>query len=39
VAADADHAARRVAEIFKGADLSQPTMAALYEQVLRYRSQ
>lgn len=38
IAVDAAHAARRVMDIFVGADLSDPTMAALFDQVLIYRS-
>ncbi len=38
VAADAVAAAARVTEIFSGADLSQPAVAALLERVLAYRS-
>ena len=38
VAADAAHAAQRVLDIFAGADLTDPTMAALFDQVLIYRS-
>lgn len=38
VAADAARAAHRVMEIFAGADLSDPVMAALFNQVLIYRS-
>ncbi len=38
IALDAAAAARRVMEIFAGADLSDPTMAALFDQVLSYRS-
>lgn len=38
VATDAAMAARRLLEIFSGADLSDPTLAALFDQVLGYRS-
>ncbi len=38
VAVDAAQAAHRVMDIFKGADLSDPTMATLFDQVLSYRS-
>lgn len=38
VAEDAAKSAHRVMEIFGGADLSEPTMAALFDQVLTYRS-
>ena len=38
VAVDAATAARRVMHIFSGADLTDPTMAALFDQVLAYRS-
>ena len=38
VAEDAARAARRVMEIFNGADLADPTMAALFDQILGYRS-
>ena len=38
VATDAAQAAHRVMEIFSDADLSDPTMAALFDQVLGYRS-
>jgi hypothetical protein len=38
VAIDAAHAAKRVMEIFTGADLGDPTMATLFDQVLAYRS-
>ena len=38
VALQTDAAARAVMAIFADADLSQPTMAALYNQVLQYRS-
>jgi hypothetical protein len=38
VAADTAAAATRVTEIFSGADLSQPAVAALLERVLAYRS-
>lgn len=38
VAVDAALAARRTMEIFAGADLSDPTMAFLFDQVLVYRS-
>lgn len=38
VAVDAALAARRTMEIFAGADLTDPTMAALFDQVLGYRS-
>ncbi len=38
VAVDAALAARRTMEIFNGADLSDPPMAALFDQILTYRS-
>lgn len=38
VAIDTAAAARRVMEIFSGADLSDPTMAAMFDKVLAYRS-
>ncbi len=38
VAVDAAIAARKILEVFSGADLSNPTMAALFNQVLMYRS-
>lgn len=38
VAVDAALAARRTMEIFSGADLTDPTLAALFDQVLAYRS-
>lgn len=38
VAIDAALAARRTMDIFDSADLSDPTMAALFDQVLGYRS-
>ena len=38
VAVDAALAARRTMEIFAGADLSDPTMAYLFDYVLAYRS-
>lgn len=38
VAIDSAEDARRVMEIFVGADLSDPNMAALFDQVLTYRS-
>lgn len=38
VAVDAASAAKRVLQIFDGADLSDPNMAALFDQVLAYRS-
>jgi hypothetical protein len=38
IAEDTALALQRVTEIFSAADLSNPTMAALYEQVLAYRS-
>lgn len=38
IAVDAAIAARRSMEIFSGADLSDPTMAALFDQVLAFRS-
>jgi hypothetical protein len=38
VALDAALAARRVMEIFAGADLEDPDLAALFDQVLTYRS-
>ncbi len=38
VACDAAAAAARVADIFEGADLSNPEMAALFDRVLAFRS-
>jgi hypothetical protein len=38
VAVDAAQAAHRVMEIFAGAELDDPTMAALFDQILGYRS-
>lgn len=38
IAVDAALAARRTMEIFAGADLEDPTMAMLFDQVLAYRS-
>lgn len=38
VAVDAALSARRVMQIFDGADLTDPNMAALFDQVLGYRS-
>ena len=38
VAVDAAMAARRVIRIFEGADFSDPNMASLFDQVLRFRS-
>ncbi|MFZ4623889.1 MAG: hypothetical protein ACOYNF_06585 [Rhodoferax sp.] len=38
VALDAALAARRVMQIFDGADLTDPNMATLFDQVLGYRS-
>jgi hypothetical protein len=38
VAVDAAQSARRTMEIFSGADLTDPTMAALFDQVLGFRS-
>lgn len=38
VAVDAALSARRVMEIFAGADLTDPLMASLFDQVLVYRS-
>jgi hypothetical protein len=38
VALNAASMARRVMEIFSGADLSDPNMAALFDRVLTYRS-
>lgn len=38
IAVDAALAARRTMEIFSGADLTDPTLAALFDQVLTYRS-
>ncbi len=38
VAIDAANSARRVLDIFSGADLADPTLAALFDQVLAYRS-
>lgn len=37
VAVDAALAARRTMEIFSGADLTDPTLASLFDQVLAYR--
>jgi hypothetical protein len=37
-AEDAAQAARQAMQIFAGADLAEPTMAALFAQVLAYRS-
>ena len=39
VADDVAVAARRVMDIFDDADLTDPTLAALFEQVLAYRSE
>lgn len=38
IAEEAARAAARVLEIFEGADLSNPTLAALFDRVLAYRS-
>jgi hypothetical protein len=38
VAEDAASAARRTMEIFEGADLSDPLMAEIFDQILAYRS-
>jgi hypothetical protein len=38
IAVDAARVAGRVLRIFSGADLTEPTTAALFDQVLRYRS-
>lgn len=38
IAVDAARAAKRVMDIFDGADLADPTMAALFDQVLAFRS-
>ena len=38
LAADLARASARVQQIFAGADLSDPTVASLFEQVLAYRS-
>jgi hypothetical protein len=38
IAVDSARAARQVLEIFEGADLTDPTLAALFNQVLTYRS-
>lgn len=38
IAVDAARVAHRVLDIFSGADLSDPTMAALFDQVLVYKS-
>ncbi len=38
IAVDAALAARRTMEVFSTADLSEPWMAALFDQVLTYRS-
>lgn len=38
VAIDAALAARRVMQIFEGVDLSEPNMAAFFDQILVYRS-
>lgn len=38
VALDTAAVAHRVMEIFEGADLSQPHVAGLFDQVLRYRN-
>ena len=38
VAVDTAAVAHRVMEIFDGADLSQPHLAGLFDQVLRYRN-
>lgn len=38
VAVDAALAARRTMDIFSGADLSDPAMVALFDQILIYRS-
>ncbi|MEI7841768.1 MAG: hypothetical protein WCI39_01950 [Gallionellaceae bacterium] len=39
IAVDAAAAAKRVMKIFEGADLSNPTMASFFDQVLVYRSE
>lgn len=39
VGIDAALAARRVQQIFEGADLTDPNMAALFDQILAYRSE
>lgn len=38
LAVDVAQAAARVKQLFEGADLSDPTLMALYDQVLDYRS-
>lgn len=38
IAADVAQASARVTHIFDGADLGDPTLAALFDQVLSYRS-
>lgn len=38
IAEDAAAAARRVMQIFEGADLANPALAALFDRVLTYRS-
>jgi hypothetical protein len=38
IAVDSAIAARKIMEVFSGADLTNPTMAALFNQVLVYRS-
>jgi hypothetical protein len=38
IAVEAAMAARKILDVFSGADLSNPTMAALFNQVLVYRS-
>ncbi|MFM2035241.1 MAG: hypothetical protein RL459_506 [Pseudomonadota bacterium] len=37
MAADTERMVQQVAQIFQGADLSSPDLAALYEQVIAYR--
>ncbi len=39
IAVDAAAAAKRVMKIFEGADLSNPTMAGLFDQIIVYRSE
>ena len=38
IAEDTARAAKRTMEVFSGADLSDPHMATLFDQVLQYRS-
>lgn len=38
IAEDTAQVAHRVMDIFSGADLSNPTMAALFDQILAYRN-